>query len=583
MKKEIVVIAITFVMIASIPSFNAKKNDLPPSFDLRNVDGKNYVTSVKSQIGGTCWCHATMASIESNLLMTGEWERNGEEGEPNLAEYHLDWWNGFNKFYNADISPPTGNGLDVHYGGDYRVASAYLTRQGAVYCEAANDDSEEDAVWFDSPPAQFNESYRYYYPRNIEWYTAGENLERINLIKQKLMEHGVIATCMCYSDEFMDYNNYTHYQPPSSDLPPNHAIAIVGWDDNKITQAPMPGAWLCKNSWGSDWGLDGYFWISYYDKWCGKHPEMGAVSFYDVVEMPYKYVYYHDYHGWRDTMKCSEAMNAFVAKNDTIIEAVSFYNAADGVNYTFKIYDGFENGILKDVLYNQSGKINYIGYHTIDITPIAFEKGDDFYIYLRLSKGGQPIDCTSEVPVLLGSTQRNTVVKSTAYFGESYFKLGSKWIDLHFVKPSANFCIKAFGNDWTPTKPDLKCYGEINLNDVKPGKKIKASFIVKNEGQPLSSLNWKIESYPEWGEWKFSPEEMKYLKNGKEVIVKVTIIVPKEENKIFNGGIKIVNMENESDYEIVPVSIATSVHQERFSLARLFISFFWGCFFKIVP
>jgi len=95
-------------------------------------------------------------------------------------------------------------------------------------------------------------------------------------------------------------------------------------------------------------------------------------------------------------------------------------------------------------------------------------------------------------------------------------------------------------------------------------------------------LDWKIAEYPEWGKWKFEPEEMKYLKNGKEAIVKVTIVIPKEENKVFNGSIKVVNTENESDYGIVHVSIATSMHYERFSLIELLISFFWNYFFKIV-
>jgi len=415
---------------------------LPSHYDLRD-EGR--VSSVKYQQGGTCWTHGVMAAMESNLLTSGAWTAAGESGEPNLAEYHLDWWNGFNQHHNDDLDPPWGEGLEVHYGGDYRVASAYLALQeGAV--------RDVDGQSFDEPPPRWLPSYHYYVPREIIWLTRGENGERMDLIKQAIMEHGALGTCMAYDSGLLV--NYVHYQPPGDPRLPNHAVTLIGWDDDLVTQAPEPGAWIVKNSWGEGWGLGGYFYIAYEDKYCAAEPQMGAVSFRDVEPKRFDLCYRHDTHGWRDQMEgCVEAFNAFTSTGVQRLKAVAFYAAADSVDYEVKVFGQFDGHALSDERASLSGWAEYTGYRVLDLpTPVTLGEGENFYLYLSLSMGGQPYDRSSEIPVLLGSDAR-VVVNSTAARGESWFRQSGVWTDLQDFDDfpwtgTGNFCIQGLADEY---------------------------------------------------------------------------------------------------------------------------------------
>ncbi|MBN1212066.1 MAG: hypothetical protein JXA92_05760 [candidate division Zixibacteria bacterium] len=464
--------ATVFVLWGAVIGYVKPPPEVPSFFDLRDVEGENYVTSVKSQQGGTCWVHGTMAAMESNLMMTGNWAVH-ETGEANLSEYHLDWWNGFNKYCNHDVISPKAWGVEVHMGGDYRIAAAYLTRgTGSV--------RDFEGSTYSEPRFEYYPSYHYYYPREIEWFSIGENLENINTVKDIIMLHGAIGTCI----KAYGFGGFLHYQPDTSTVDPDHAVAIVGWDDAKyITGAPWLGAWLCKNSWGADWGNDGYFWVSYYDKHCGKHPEMGAVSFQGVERMRYKRVYFHDYHGWRGTRSdVDEACNAFKAVGNEFLQAVSFYTAIDSVDFTVILYSRFEDNEFQDELASVSGFIDHIGFHTVDLEyPVKLKTEQDFYVYLYLSRGGHPIDCTSEVKLLLGA-KADAIVPSKAAPGQSYYRSGDTWYDLYewddTLATSSNFCIKALGSE---VAFEMEYIFPDGLPDfVPPGQAVSFPVVMEN-------------------------------------------------------------------------------------------------------
>ena len=480
------------VFLSAIPAVCFAQPADDPAFDLRDYynDGStDYTTAIRSQSWGTCWIYGTYAAIESNLMMTGNWATAGMSGKPDLAEYHLDKFNGFNRKGEPDDEPnddwytgqrdpfPGSNydeplpsrihGLIVHLGGDYRIATAYLTNHGAVN---ETNSTRIDSGDYPAKRIKFGygekdgdcehvgikkiDDYTYFIPHDVEWQTLyGTDAEKRRHIKESVVNYGAVGTCMYWGGNF--FSNGTHYQPPLDGREPNHAIAIVGWDDKQMTQADQDGAWLCRNSWGSYWNGDGYFWISYYDKHAARHPEMGGVTFRGVQQSGFDNIYSHSLHGWQydttDIADITQAANRFVAKQDELLVSVGIYTLAEDVGYTVRIYDSLRDE--ETLLDEKSGTIQRAGFHLIDLdSAVDMYEGEDYFIAVELDHGGYAFDASFRVYTAMGiMPDRPDDIKSDDSPYDRFYKFD----------PSFSGC-NAMG---TITDPPYDIYSEANSNE----------------------------------------------------------------------------------------------------------------------
>ena len=188
-----------------------------------------------------------------------------------------------------------------------------------------------------------------------------------------------------YDDVTPYYRPDTHSQYVNVTIPPNHAVSIVGWDDNYPKEnfgiiPPGDGAWIVKNSWGTNFGENGFLYVSYYDKTLLQY-NPGTIFRYAtaiIIEntVPYNKNYQYDLmwdEGFDTGNSTASYMNVFEALDDDLIAAVGTYFNQSGINYTVEI---FVNDVLK---LTQEGVSPYLGYHTIKLNDyIPVKKGDVF-------------------------------------------------------------------------------------------------------------------------------------------------------------------------------------------------------------
>ncbi|MBD3348403.1 MAG: T9SS type A sorting domain-containing protein [Candidatus Eisenbacteria bacterium] len=220
--------------------------DLPDSFSWR---AQGIMTPVKSQGGcGSCWDFAGVGALEAVI-------KQNTGTELNLSEQQV----------LSCATPGYGCG-----GGWYAWAWSHFRDYGAVD-ETCMPYEADDTV-----PCAEDGCARV--ATTNDWIDIPGD---VNVIKTALLDAPVATTFTVY-DDFSSYGSgcYEH----EGDDPINHAVVIVGWDDNKCGAGD--GAWLCKNSWGDGWGdLGGYFWIKYES--CNIGANSQQVFYYPGVDVVY--------------------------------------------------------------------------------------------------------------------------------------------------------------------------------------------------------------------------------------------------------------------------------------------------------
>ena len=456
-----------------------------------------YITSIKNQNPyGTCWAHAAMASAEADL-----WKKGLADSTIDLSEWQLAYF-----FYHTVEDPLGGTAGDsvtvvgdtyLNRGGNQQLATYRLATWQGVTQEA---DAPYSTVYNDSTKT-LDDSLAYgkdaYHLENAYWVSMKDR----DIVKQLIMEYGACAASYYHDSAYFNSSSQWNRSEPLAEYKPtetstNHAITIIGWDDNYSkdnfgTYKPSSdGAWLCKNSWGSNWSKDGLFYISYEDS-----PNLnGNAYFYDYgTGDNYDYNYQYDGGVGLSTYSVANAANIYTANSDETLKAVGIYTNDVQYTCTIKIYKNCGSTPTDGTLVStQTATESYAGFHTIVLnTPVDLDAGDTYSVVVyQTTTNGSPV-----VPVDASFSWSWLKGTSTAATGQSFINSGgSYWQDVS--SRGYNCRIKAYTDKRDTTTPADVKVSRITLSastglTLTKGQTQKLTATVAPANATNKTVTWK--------------------------------------------------------------------------------------------
>ena len=388
----------------------------PPSYDLRE---KYRVGNIKNQGStGTCWAFAALSALESSMLP-----------EENLV-FSPDHMSRANSF--------SGNPDE---GGEYTMGMAYLVSwQGPVL--------EKDDPFGDEQVTEGLSAVKHVQEVQM---MEGKDYEKI---KEAVFRYGGVQTSF-YSDlrssnsrsDFYNSEKKAYcYQGTEKS---NHEVVIIGWDDNYPKEnfsvsVEGNGAFICQNSWGSNFGEEGVFYVSYYDTNIGSHnlvyTKVEAVDNYD-------HIYQSDLCGWVGQIGFQKSSiygaNVYTAVENEELSAIGFYATGKDTEYSVYLVKDFEDtSSFRNMEKIAEGKLKNTGYYTV---PVASEpelqQGERYAVVLYLN--------TPEAihPMAIEYAADAATAGVDLSDGEGYISINGNYWERVEETSGCNLCIKAYTKD----------------------------------------------------------------------------------------------------------------------------------------
>jgi hypothetical protein len=267
--------------------------NLPFQFDWRDNNG-NWVTPVKNQNpAGSCWSFSATGQLESWYRIT----TNDPDTMIDLSEQFL---------VSCNDEVTANGGYFTGYAFDF------ILDVGGVPSENCFPYTADDAPCSNVCEDWLNEALTF-----PGWGYVTGSRPLIDNIKQAVYQHPLSVSMQVYSD----FYNYTSgvYKRISTSSEGGHAVIIVGWDDAER-------CWIVKNSWGPNWGEDGYFRITW-----------------DDMEFGYNAVYVYSGMTENALVISDNELELDVTVGDVWTDTISFTNVSSDLTEYYTIIYGGKN------------------------------------------------------------------------------------------------------------------------------------------------------------------------------------------------------------------------------------------------